>query len=423
MRTPQTNIEALRRKAEDYMRKACETVRIDPSKQDALTLMHELQVYQVELEMQCEEMQRAQLELEESRNRYAELYESIPVGYFTFDGQGLVEEVNPAGCSMLNRHPAELQGKRFQLFISQADRKIFTEFCKSVLATKERRRCEILLEPAEQRRPGEGEDPPTILIEASPAKSGKGSADRLRAALIDITERKAAERRLEQKERELRASRHALQEANARVLKAQDDERRVIARELHDDCCQQLALLVMSANSIERSAPESVARRLHALGVQSKQILDTIRHIAYGLHPAMWETTGIEEAARTYIQDFIAVTDLPVDFHAVGIPANLPQSVSTSLFRTLQETLHNVVKYADASAVTVRLETIGDRITLTVSDNGKGFDVHRPSSNPRGLGFISLRERVSLLNGSLEIQSAPGEGTTVRSSLPLTSLI
>lgn len=405
------------------MRKAYQTVRMDRSKQDALTLMHELQVYQVELEMQCEEMRQAQVELEESRNRYAELYESIPVGYFTFDEQGSVEEVNPAGCSMLNRRPAELQSKRFQLFISQADRKIFTDFCKSVLATKERGSCEISLLPDEQRQPVRGEEPRTVLIEGNPVKSGEGSPDRLRAAVIDITERKAAERRLEQAERELRASRHALQEANARVLKAQDDERRVIARELHDDCCQQLALLVMTANSIERMTTDPVAGRVHALGVQCKQVLDTIRHIAYGLHPAMWETTGLEEAARTYIQDFIAVTDLPVDFHATGIPANLPQSVSTSLFRTLQETLHNIVKYADASAITVRLDMLGDRLTLTVSDNGKGFDVNRPSSNPRGLGFISLRERVSLLNGSLEIQSAPGKGTTVRSSLPVTSLI
>jgi len=421
MASSQTNIEALKRKAEDYMRKACKTVRMDPSKQDALTLMHELQVYQVELEMQCEEMRKARSDIEESRDRYAELYESIPVGYFTFNSQGLIEEVNQTGCTMLNRRQAELQGKRFQLFVSQRDRKTFTDFCKSVLATEERRTCEIRLALDELRPPGESEESPTVLVEGSPAKNSDGSTGRLRAAVIDITERKAAERRLQQTERELRASRHALQEANAKVLRAQDDERRVIARELHDDCCQQLALLVMSANSMERSAPEPLARRLHALGVQSKQILDTIRHIAYGLHPAMWETTGIEEAARTYIQDFISVTELPVELHAAGIPTNLPQSVATCLFRTLQETLHNIVKYAEASSIAVRLEKAGDRITLTVSDNGKGFDTNRPSSNPRGLGLISLRERVSLLNGSLEIQSAPGQGTTVRSSLPLTS--
>jgi PAS domain S-box-containing protein len=394
-----------------------------PSKQDALTVMHELQVYQTELEMQCEEMSRTQIELEESRNRYAELYESIPVGYFTFNSHGLVEEVNPIGCAMLNRQPAELRGKRFQLFVSQKDRKAFTDFCKTVLSTEGRGTCEVRLAPGEQHQPAEGEEPATVLIEGSPVKSRKGSTDRLRAAVIDISGRKAAQRQLEQTERELRASRHALQEANAKILRAQDDERRLIARELHDDCCQQLALLVMTANSIERQTPDPVARRLHAMGLQCKQILDTIRHIAYGLHPAMWETTGVEEAARNYIQDFISVTEIPVEFRAIGIPTNIPQSVATCLFRTLQETLHNIVKYAEASFITVQLEKDDDTITLMVKDDGKGFDTHRPSTNPQGLGLISLRERVSLLNGSFHVQSAPGQGTMVRSSLPLTNFV
>jgi PAS domain S-box-containing protein len=401
------------------MRKACETVRMNQSNRDAVTLMHELQVYQVELEMQCEELRRAQQDFEESRNRYAELYESIPIGYFTFDKVGTVEEVNPAGCAMLNHRPSELKGKRFQLFVTQADRPIFTAFCKSVLATEGRRACEIRLAP--DNGPETGEQNTTVLIEAAPVKSEGSSSDQLRAAVVDITARKVAERRLEQQERELRASRHALQEANAKILRAQDEERRVIARELHDDCCQQLALLVMSADSMERSSPQPVARRLHALALQCKQILDTIRYIAYGLHPAMWETTDIDEAARAYIQDFVSVTDIPVDFQTSGIPKILPQSISTCLFRTLQETLHNIVKYAEATAVTVRLHQMGDTLTMAVTDNGKGFDTNRPSSHPRGLGLISLRERVSLLNGSLEIKSAPGEGTTVRSSLPLTS--
>lgn len=122
--------EALRRRAEAYLKKNCHTVSYDRSKQDAMTLVHELQVYQIELEMQCEEMRRAQQELEDSRNRYAELYESIPVGYFTFDQQGTIEDVNPAGCAMLNQSRHELIGRRFQLFLPTDDRRVFTAFCK-----------------------------------------------------------------------------------------------------------------------------------------------------------------------------------------------------------------------------------------------------------------------------------------------------
>jgi PAS domain-containing protein len=135
------------------MRKACETVRMNQSNRDAVTLMHELQVYQVELEMQCEELRRAQQDFEESRNRYAELYESIPIGYFTFDKVGTVEEVNPAGCAMLNHRPSELKGKRFQLFVTQADRPIFTAFCKSVLATEDVARARYAWHPTTDRKP------------------------------------------------------------------------------------------------------------------------------------------------------------------------------------------------------------------------------------------------------------------------------
>ena len=421
MTTSREDIQALRRRAEDYIRKAWERMPRNRSKLDAVQLVHELQVYQIELEMQCEEMRRAQLELEESRNRYAELYESIPVGYFTFDRQGTIEDVNPAGCALLNRHSHEVQSKRFQLFIPNSERRDFTAFCRRVLETQERQTCEVRLSPesAGQSEP-DVEQVTTVLIEGNPARQTDAAGQQLRAAVIDISPRKRAELRLERQEAELRGSRHQLQEMNAKILNVQDEERRVIARDLHDDCCQQLALLVITAHSLERMAPEPVARKIHAMGSQVKQVLDTIRHIAYGLHPAIWETTSIEEAARNYFQDFTSVTDLPVRFDAVDVPSFLPRTIATCLFRTLQESLHNIVKYALASQIAVHLEKIGDSIELRVTDNGKGLDTSN-AATPRGLGLISMRERVRLLNGTLELQSQAGKGTTIQISLPLTN--
>jgi PAS domain S-box-containing protein len=420
MTTSREDIQSLRRRAEDYLTKACETMTWNHPQKDAVQLVHELQVYQIELEMQYEELQRAQQELEASRNRYAELYESIPVGYFTFDRQGTIEDVNPAGCALLKRHAGELSGKRFQLFLPTNDRRTFADFCKRVLETDARQTCEVHIVPASVEQPLRGEDEETtVLIEGNPVRN-ESPRGRIRAAVIDISLRKRAERQLERQELELRTSRHQLQEMNAKILNAQDEERRVIARDLHDDCCQQLALLAMTAKSIERITPEPVSRKLHAMGTQIKQVLDTVRHIAYGLHPAIWETAGIEEAARNYFQDFTSVTDLPVHFEAVDVPACLPRTVATCLFRTLQETLHNIVKYAHASHVTVRLEKLGDSVALTVMDDGRGLDPGHGAS-PRGLGLISMRERVRLLNGTFEIQSRPGIGTTVQVTLPLTN--
>jgi PAS domain S-box-containing protein len=419
MTTSREDIQALRRRAEDYLKKSYERMTWNRARQDPVQLVHELHVYQIELEMQCEEMRRAQQELEESRNKYAELYESIPVGYFTFDRQGTIEDVNPAGCALLNRQPRELEGKRFQLFMPTSDRRCFSDFCKRVLDAQDRQTCEVQLSPAAPGRTAAGEmEETTVLIEGRPVKTGEAPEKRLRAAVIDITDRKRAERRVERQEAELRTSRHQLQEMNAKILNVQDEERRIIARDLHDDCCQQLALLVITANSLERMVPEPVSRRIHAMGTQVKQVLDTVRHIAYGLHPAIWETTGIEEAARNYFQDFTSVTELPVQFTATGVPSCLPRTIATCLFRTLQETLHNIVKYAQASQITVRLEKVGDSIKLTVADNGRGLDISQ-ATTPRGLGLISMRERVRLLNGTFEIGSRPGAGTTVQVSLPL----
>ncbi len=409
----------LRRKAEDYLKRASESVRPDRVKQDAMTLVHELQVYQIELEMQCEEMRRAQLDLQESRDRYAELYESIPVGYFTFNRQGAIEDVNPAGCAMLARSLSQLRGKRFQLFISTGDRKIFSEFCHRVVDHKESHSCEVRL-PADLSDVPEHEElsNKTVLIEGRPVRSGEAPSDHIRAAVVDITLRKQAEHRLALQEAELRASREKLQEMNAKILNVRDEERRIIARELHDDCCQQLALSIITTNSIEQVTTKPVSEKLRTLGTHLKRVLDTIRHVAYGMHPAMWETTGIEEAARAYIEDFTAVTQLPVSFTCRDVPAHLPQTITTCLFRTLQESLHNVVKYARASQITVNLEKAGETIRITITDDGKGFDPKHPES-PRGLGLISMQERVQLFNGVLEIKSEPGKGATIQISLPL----
>jgi signal transduction histidine kinase len=198
-----------------------------------------------------------------------------------------------------------------------------------------------------------------------------------------------------------------------------DEERRVIARELHDDCCQQLALAIIKTNAIEQVSSKPVSDKLRALGTHLKQVLDTIRHVVHGMHPAMWETTGLEEATRNYIEDFTAVTQLPVSFSCRDVPAHLPQTIMNTLFRALQEGLHNVVKYAHASQVAVDLEHAGDMIRMTIADDGKGFDPKHAES-PRGLGLISMQERVRLLLGTFEVKSQPGKGATVLISLPIT---
>jgi PAS domain S-box-containing protein len=413
MQTSEANIERLRRKAESYLRNGDHAVPLNPSATDTVRLMHELQVHQVELQLQYDELRHAHLELEESRNRYVELYESIPIGYFSLTPHGAICDVNPVGAAMLRQPMNRLIGRRFHLFMPVAQRRRFIDFCKQVCFERQRVSCEVDLGDASEEQP---RSLINVLLEGSPAQ---GHKDILRVAVIDITRRKQAEQQLQQNEDELRTSRQKLQDLNAQLLNIQDEERKAIARELHDNCCQQLAMMMFSTNSIERSCGEPQARKVRLLAEQIKRTLESVRHIAYGLHPAMWETTGIQEAMRSYLADFVEVTELPVDFQALDVPDHVPEMISTCLFRTLQEVLHNVVKYAEASRVEVRLIKRGESISLSVTDHGRGFQVGTMKSSPRGLGLVSLKERAQLLHGTLDVTSEIGVGTMVHIRLPL----
>ncbi|HET9961539.1 MAG TPA: PAS domain-containing sensor histidine kinase [Nitrospiraceae bacterium] len=415
MRTKPTEVALLRQKAERFLR-ATGGGQSDTSEEiDPRRLVHELQVYQVELEMQLDETRKVQQDLEHSRDRYTELYESIPAGYFTLDRIGTILNVNPAAAAMLKSWATDLVGKRLLLFIPSARRKDFVDFLGQVLQNKSQQTFEVELCHDFSGEVNVQEDHrPVVLVSAAPCRS---DGKLIRAAMIDITGRKAAERKLARQEEELRASRQTLQEMNTKVLNIQDEERRTIARELHDDCCQQLAMLMMAASAIERMTTEPVAKKLRTMRDQIKQVLDTVRHIAYGLHPAMWESTGIEEAMRNYLTNFMEVTELHVQFDAIHVPERVPQAVASCLLRTLQEALHNIVKYAQASLVEVQLIRKGESISLFITDDGRGFDPEKASS--RGLGFTSLGERVRLLNGSMDISSRPAKGTTIHVSVPL----
>ena len=413
MPTPGADIERLRRKAEVYLREHEPAVPPSPSPVDTARLLHELEVSQIELRLQCDELRQAQLELLESRDRYLELYESIPIGYFSLTPHGAIRDVNPAGAAMLRQPMSRLIGRRLQLFMPIAQRRDFVAFCKRVSVERARLSCEVDLGELSDDQPRATIN---VLLEASP---GRGQERIVRVAMIDITRRKQAEDKLKQHEEELRASRQTLQDLNAQLLNIQDEERRAIARELHDNCCQQLAMLLFSTNAIERNSDEPMARKMRLLSEQIKRTLESIRHIAYGLHPAMWESTGIEEAIRSYLRDFTEVTELKVDFEAVEVPSKVPEMTATCLFRTLQEVLHNVVKYAEASRVEVRLVRTEKTISLIVSDQGRGFQVSSMKASPRGLGLVSLKERAQLLNGTLTVTSQIGVGTTVQVDLPL----
>ena len=206
-----------------------------------------------------------------------------------------------------------------------------------------------------------------------------------------------------------------------KLIEAQEEERKRIARELHDDFNQRLAALSVELETMEGTPitpPGTVARQLTAIRVQVGQLSDDLHDLAYRLHPSLLEHVGLAAAARDHVAEFAKRTGLPVTFTARKVPETLSPELATNLFRMMQESLQNVCKHAQATGVTVRLSGSSKGIGLSVRDNGKGFDYENKSGRTKGLGLVSMEERARGLGGFLRIHSLPRAGTKVCAWIP-----
>jgi len=207
-----------------------------------------------------------------------------------------------------------------------------------------------------------------------------------------------------------------LESLTGKLIEAQEEERKRIARELHDDFNQRLAALSVELESMERAPiapPEQVVRQLAAIRAQVGHLSDDLHDLAYRLHPSLLEHVGLEVALRDHVAEFTKRTGLPVTFDACKVPETLSQEIATNLFRVMQESLQNVSKHAQATKVTVRLSGSSNGIGLSVRDNGKGFDLESKNACVRGLGLVSMQERARGLGGFLRCHSLPRNGTKV----------
>lgn len=230
-----------------------------------------------------------------------------------------------------------------------------------------------------------------------------GEPRRMRGVAIDISGRKAAE--------------EAARELSSRLIHVHEDERSRLARELHDDVTQRLAVLAINAGHSERSAQDPSAV-MHEMREELVRLSEDVHSLSYRLHPSILEDLGLEEALRAECERFGKLEGIEVGFDAGNVPVGIPADVALCLFRVAQEALRNVSRHASASQVRVSLLRKGDELNLTIQDNGKGYDP-RALSKKASLGLASMRQRVDLVSGSIEINSGKGSGTTVLVSVPL----
>jgi signal transduction histidine kinase len=224
---------------------------------------------------------------------------------------------------------------------------------------------------------------------------------------------------LRQHQLELEANRIELQELMAKLFTAQEEERRRIACDLHDDHCQRITALILEASSLEktiRTAIPSVVPRMSALKNKLSDMLDDFRHLTHELHPRHLDTVSLAYSLRAHIKDFVEYADLAVEFREQQMPAHLPMPITICLYRLLQESLGNIRKHAKAKHVDVLLSGRNRGVELRVADDGSGFSV---ADIQKGLGLTSMQERVRPLRGHVTIDSAPGRGTVVTVKIPL----
>lgn len=232
---------------------------------------------------------------------------------------------------------------------------------------------------------------------------------------VDITERKIAEDRSRASGAALELSHREVQQLAGSLITAHEDERRHLARELHDDLTQRLARLAIDAGRMEKSV--DVSDGLRRLREDLVRLSEDVHAMSYRLHPSVLDDLGLLEALRTECDRVARHGEMRVVVDASEMPAALPTDAALCLFRVAQEALSNVARHARASAASVLLSSHGRGLKLSVSDNGKGFDPAHARDHA-SLGLASMRERVRLLHGQLDIESAIGQGTTVMAWVP-----
>ncbi len=201
-----------------------------------------------------------------------------------------------------------------------------------------------------------------------------------------------------------------------KLLTVQDEERRRISRDLHDDVNQRLGAIGLQLDSLSRNLPNSptaVRRRIRSIRRHVSELSDDVRELAYRFHQTTVEDLGLVAALQRYLNDFVKRTGISARFTKPQSADSIPPRLATCLYRIAQESLGNVGLHAKASQVSVALTVSLDAVSLTVWDDGIGMDIEEVRRRREGLGMLSMEERANLLNGSVSWHSSPGQGTSV----------
>jgi PAS domain S-box-containing protein len=332
-----------------------------------------------------ERLIRARVEVE-ARLRHAAVVESSADAIVSEDLNGMVLSWNQAASRMFGFAEAEAIGRPISRLLPP-------ELLSDEASVLQNLRAGERMVHLERTRLSDSGEKIHLSSTVSPLKDG---VDRLVGTVRivrDVSERKRAE--------------EALARAKRKLIRVQEQERARIARELHDDIGQRLALLTVGLTGVSEQ-----------LQTQASAIAADLQSLSHELHPSKIEVVGAVPGMRMFCSEFAAQHQFDVEFEASDLTRQLSSNISLSLFRILQEALHNTAKHSGIRQCRVRLWEAHGWVHLVVSDEGRGFDRAATKEN-RGIGLITMQERVSLVDGDLRIESQPGSGTTVHARVPI----
>jgi signal transduction histidine kinase len=245
-----------------------------------------------------------------------------------------------------------------------------------------------------------------------PLRDAAGHIDAVGGISLDVTDRRRAEE----------AARHSAERLEAlsrRLVEVQEEERRRLARELHDDVGQVLTSLKFAVEAGAAALPEAAAAKMNEARALIDEALARVRELSSDLRPALLDHLGLLPAVRGLIERYTAGTGVRVSFQHAELDGRLAPELETAAYRIVQEALTNVARHAGVKEAAVRLWVDAGRLQVQVEDEGPGFDPGPVLAAGRSNGLPGMHERVMLLGGRLVIESAPGSGTHLLAELPL----
>jgi len=363
---------------------------------------HGMLVRMIGMAADITEHKKAEEALRESEEKFRSVFRDAGVGMVIVSPEGRFLAANRTFCDYLGYTEEELLAKTVETITFAEDWPAFSQKLSEALSEERgfnwfQKRC--------LHKSGH-----IVYTESSASviRSRDGHPQYFVGEVLDITKRKEAE--------------DALSGMTRKLVEAQEQERARIARELHDDINQRLAMLAVELEQVQENHPDlppEISNLMHELRQQTTQISDDVQALSHDLHSSQLEYLGVVAGMKSWCKEFGQRRGMQIDCRH-DVRSILPPEIGLCLFRVLQEALHNAAKHSGVKRIEVQLYEESSEIHIIVSDSGKGFDIEEAKLG-RGLGLTSMQERVRLVNGMILIKSEPMGGTTIHVRVPLGS--